>query len=212
MAQDPAKRRAATARYAARHRDKVLAAKRRTQAAWVKAHPEEKRARDAAYRTAHPEKAHAAFAKWVEANLDRKRAMDRAWRKANPDKVNAYNRTTRHRHPDTARGYNARYRAKHVEDHAFDESRRRARKRSAPRNDLTLAEWQAIKRHYDYRCVYCQRQMQRLTQDHIQPLSKGGSHTLQNVVPACLSCNSKKGDRAPLVPVQPLLLLERAVS
>lgn len=29
---------------------------------------------------------------------------------------------------------------------------------------------------------------------------------LHNIVPACQSCNSKKGRKAPLCPVQPLLL------
>ncbi|MDB4875733.1 MAG: hypothetical protein JWM41_2179 [Gemmatimonadetes bacterium] len=30
--------------------------------------------------------------------------------------------------------------------------------------------------------------------DHVIPISRGGSHTRENVVPACRSCNSKKGD------------------
>lgn len=44
------------------------------------------------------------------------------------------------------------------------------------------------------------------TTAHLVPLAKGGTHTFSNVVPACQSCNSKKGTGAPLVPVQPLLL------
>ena len=85
-------------------------------------------------------------------------------------------------------------------------AKRRACKREAPINDLTASQWRDIKVAYGHRCVYCGRKMQRLTMDHVIPLSKGGSHTVQNVVPACMSCNSKKGDRSPLVPVQPLLL------
>ena len=37
--------------------------------------------------------------------------------------------------------------------------------------------------------------MERLTQDHVIPLSKGGQHIKENIVPACPSCNSKKGNR-----------------
>ena len=95
----------------------------------------------------------------------------------------------------------------HPEKRVAIEQRRRARKRSAPRNDLTAAQWRAIKEHYNHSCVYCGRKMQRLTIDHIVPLSKGGSHTLQNVVPACQSCNSRKNSGPVLKPVQPLLLI-----
>jgi len=30
--------------------------------------------------------------------------------------------------------------------------------------------------------------------DHVIPLSKGGKHLPSNVVPACASCNSSKGN------------------
>ena len=87
--------------------------------------------------------------------------------------------------------------------------RRRARKKNAPLNDLTKIQWRAILKHYGYRCVYCGTKFpaNKLTMDHLTPLCDGGSHTVNNVVPACKSCNSKKGPRAVLVPVQPLLLI-----
>jgi hypothetical protein len=31
-----------------------------------------------------------------------------------------------------------------------------------------------------------------VTWDHVQPLSKGGAHTLSNLKPSCRSCNSRK--------------------
>ena len=42
--------------------------------------------------------------------------------------------------------------------------------------------------------------------DHLTPLSKGGSHTVSNIVPACRPCNSRKGVKEVLRPVQPLLI------
>ena len=100
-----------------------------------------------------------------------------AWQSANPDKLRAIS------------------------------ARRRARKVNAPVNNLTAAQWEAIKVHYKYRCVYCGKKPKRLTQDHLTPLSKGGGHTASNVVPACRSCNSQKHAGPPLTPVQPLLLV-----
>lgn len=118
-------------------------------------------------------------------------AKDAAYRAANREKL-----------CEKARAY----RLAHLEEEKARVALWRARKQNAPRHDLTAAQWKAIKEHYGHRCVYCGRKMQRLTQDHIIPLSKGGTHTVQNVVPACLSCNSKKQAGPPLKPVQPLLL------
>jgi 5-methylcytosine-specific restriction endonuclease McrA len=45
-----------------------------------------------------------------------------------------------------------------------------------------------------YRCQYCGSAKQ-LTIDHVIPRSKGGTHTWDNVVIACETCNHKKGDK-----------------
>ncbi len=47
-----------------------------------------------------------------------------------------------------------------------------------------------------HQCQYCGSR-KHLTIDHIIPRSKGGKHTWKNVVIACASCNSRKGDRTP---------------
>lgn len=49
-------------------------------------------------------------------------------------------------------------------------------------------------RRDQHTCQYCGN-TQRLTIDHVIPRSKGGSHTWDNVVTACASCNSAKGNR-----------------
>ena len=48
-------------------------------------------------------------------------------------------------------------------------------------------------------CAYCGRELstQRLTRDHVVPLSRGGRDTWTNVVAACMACNQKKGGRTP---------------
>lgn len=48
-----------------------------------------------------------------------------------------------------------------------------------------------------YRCRYCGKQLtlETVTLDHIVPVSKGGGNDLQNLVTACLDCNSKKTGR-----------------
>jgi hypothetical protein len=73
--------------------------------------------------------------------------------------------------------------------------RRRAKKLGAAICNLTNKQWDEIKSAYEMRCAYCGHRFERLTQDHVIPLSKGGNHTKDNVVPACRPCNSKKRDR-----------------
>ena len=44
------------------------------------------------------------------------------------------------------------------------------------------------------RCAYC-GSAERLTLDHVVALANGGSHTEDNLVVACKSCNSSKGQK-----------------
>lgn len=54
-----------------------------------------------------------------------------------------------------------------------------------------------------YRCQYCHRWQvelrprECLTRDHLVPLSRGGTNDWSNVVTACSSCNTRKGNRLP---------------
>lgn len=60
---------------------------------------------------------------------------------------------------------------------------------------ITGEEWQQIVDRSKGRCIYCGQTPDKLTQDHVVPLSKGGTHTASNIVPACLPCNSSKGNK-----------------
>lgn len=48
-------------------------------------------------------------------------------------------------------------------------------------------------------CQYCQKQFprQQLSLDHIQPRSRGGVDSWENIVCACRKCNVRKGGRTP---------------
>ncbi|HEB13094.1 MAG TPA: HNH endonuclease [Actinobacteria bacterium] len=55
----------------------------------------------------------------------------------------------------------------------------------------------------EYTCQYCDRhksvllRKERLTREHVKPVSRGGTDTWDNVTTACSSCNHKKGNRLP---------------
>jgi len=71
--------------------------------------------------------------------------------------------------------------------------KRRAEKNGLP-NSYNRTEWVKTKKHFNNKCAYCGKEA-KLTQDHFVPLSKGGEYTINNIVPACKSCNSSKNNR-----------------
>jgi 5-methylcytosine-specific restriction endonuclease McrA len=101
----------------------------------------------------------------------------------------------RERHREERNRKQSEYIKAHPEIAYLAQERRRARKLAAPVNDLTRKQWRAIKAAFENRCAYCGEHFERLTMDHVRPLSRGGSHTTSNVVPACRSCNCRKGTR-----------------
>jgi 5-methylcytosine-specific restriction endonuclease McrA len=45
-----------------------------------------------------------------------------------------------------------------------------------------------------WRCAYCDKALtpKTATEDHVVPLSRGGSDGIENIAPACISCNASK--------------------
>lgn len=72
-------------------------------------------------------------------------------------------------------------------------NRRRARKMNAE-GSHTFGEWELLKRQYGYTCPHCGKKEPEivLTEDHIIPLSKGGSDYIENIQPLCRRGNSEK--------------------
>ena len=64
------------------------------------------------------------------------------------------------------------------------------------RRSLPLTKKNILKRD-NYTCQYCGAKGVPMTTDHVIPREKGGQDSWENLVCACMKCNSKKGNRTP---------------
>lgn len=164
----------------------------------------------AAWRAAHPEQQKAAQARCYATKRETYLAKNRARYEANRERYDSqravYRADKRDEEARRARAwyvanheraliYRRRYSLLNPEKRAEAHARRRAAKRNAPINDFTAIQWRGVLEYFDYRCAYCGQPSDTLTQEHMQPLSRGGSHTQDNIVPACGPCNRSKSAR-----------------
>lgn len=168
--------------------------------------PEQKRVYSVRWRAEHPEQKRAYHVKWYAANRDEKLASNANWHAEHPD----YKAKWRKEHRDEKRAYAAKWYAEHLEQkRVYDAAWRKEHpeevrayatnyqhRRRANGGNFTRAAWEHLKALFGHRCAYCGRRMERLEQDHVVPLAKGGWHCSMNIVPACRSCNSRKGANA----------------
>ncbi|WP_097965810.1 HNH endonuclease [Streptomyces sp. or20] len=106
------------------------------------------------------------------------------WREANRERKLATTRAWRSSHPDKTRLYN------HT---------RRARIAAATVVPFTYAEMLADWEEHDlYGCAFCGGPYEDI--EHLVPISKGGEHSIANIVPSCVECNRGVGGKASRLP------------
>jgi HNH endonuclease len=62
---------------------------------------------------------------------------------------------------------------------------------------LTLPEWIATLRYFNWTCTYCRERKYELLEHFIPLKHDGGGTTAENCIPACYACNVRKGDVHP---------------
>lgn len=215
---DPAQKHAYDRAYHVKNSEKAIARARKHQLE----HKEERAAYLKAYAAANRERLRAYHLKWTNEHREEQRIKNRknALRHAAHTKVRKAAKYLANREEE--RQKRREYYAAHAEIAKANaliwikanpekakaiQQRRRAQKTGAALNDFTHEQWLVLQEAFQHCCAYCGKHLKgKLTQDHITPLSKGGNHTLSNIVPACRSCNAKKHTNEALCPVQPLLL------
>jgi 5-methylcytosine-specific restriction endonuclease McrA len=84
--------------------------------------------------------------------------------------------------------------------HSLNSAKRQSRNRRAA-GKHTAAQWRARVEMFCWQCAYCGTSLreQTLCKDHRIPLARGGTNWPSNLVPSCITCNSRKGAKLPFV-------------
>lgn len=172
-----AKRASATKSYD-KHRD----ARRAQMNAYAREHRAESNERVKKWVAANPGRARASARertkRWADANRETVRAKYRIWLANNPEKAQAAHRAYVVANPEKVRAHG---------------KIRRVRLLGADVRTVTERDWRRLCARYDNRCAYCGAS-EELQKDHIIPITKGGRHSIGNLLPACKPCNSSKND------------------
>ena len=119
------------------------------------------------YNKIHSKKRVKEAVEWGRKNKDRRKIIRKRWVKNNREKVNFLKRMYMYRRKQTIKGAGI------------------------------YPSLERIKRLYEdflNLCAYCGLNKAD-TIDHIIPLTKGGTNGIENLLPACRSCNSQKRDK-----------------
>ena len=163
--------------------------------------------------------------KWVDANREAVNATRRAWHAANREEIAI---RARKAWPKYYEAHGEQVRARHRMLYATDLSYRQRlavknkRRRSSETDGHTLAQLHQYWRDRGIdpkRCTYCdawyrqwENDWKTSIGDHVIPLGRGGTDTMDNIVPCCITCNEFKGARILYVEWTPPNMRLRNVS
>jgi 5-methylcytosine-specific restriction endonuclease McrA len=169
------------------------------------------RHKDKEYREANREKCRLRGQKFRKENPEKSAASSKKWAKENREKVNEKAKKWYHKNKEKCQASARRYCAKNREkcllasmrryyEYPEEASARRhlryARLRNATiGNPKIIAKWEKSWRTKKFAiCYWCSVRVFTKTchMDHINPLAKGGSHSIENLCISCQPCNNKK--------------------
>ena len=131
---------------------------------------------------------------WSKKNPDKRRIYYRRWLINNKEVARMLSKKWGDAHREKRRASVMSWQKSHPEKRRINEQNRRCLKNNNG-GAVTEMEWKDLKIKYGNKCLSCGRTDTKLTMDHVNPLSLGGKHEIENIQCLCGSCNSKKGTK-----------------
>lgn len=133
---------------------------------------------------------------WRNANSAHKKAYDKAYYHATFDKQkprrDAYRKSNKERLVELRKRWVLNNPEREVLNRKNCKARRRAVEKTGK---VTQQEWQDQLATFNNHCAYCLKPLDKAEMEHMKPLSRGGEHSIDNIVPSCPSCNRLKSTR-----------------
>lgn len=144
----------------------------------------------------HREKRYAETREWARNNREHRREYTRQYRVKNPNRSKEHAQYYQTHKEQISTRVSAYIKA-NPDVLQLKNARRRAFKKNA-QGDWTREQFKELCEQVDWCCAYCFGKFDKLTPDHIIPLSRGGSNDISNIIPACGPCNYSKQHKTPL--------------
>jgi 5-methylcytosine-specific restriction endonuclease McrA len=109
-------------------------------------------------------------------NMDIPNRTMREWKEDNAEKIKEQQRQYNLANPEIRKNTDNRRRTKKLSNGVYEISKKE------------------LKRIYSSPCFYC-GSTNSIHADHVIPISKGGRHSIGNLLPACAKCNMSKGSK-----------------
>lgn len=125
--------------------------------------------------------------------LDKKKLKQSIYRQGRSKEIYESQKRCIAKNPEKYRGIKKKFWEKNKPEWARYAEERRARKLNA-KGTFSVREWKDLLNKYGNKCLKC-GSTKRLEADHVIPLSRGGSNSIENIQPLCRTCNSSKSTK-----------------
>ena len=129
----------------------------------------------------HKEQVSASHKKTIKKHYTAYVMRHKRWRDQNRDICNGYKQAWKALDPE------------HAKFIACENSQRR--RQIMKTGKVTQQEWQDQLATFNNHCAYCLKPLDKAEMEHMKPLSRGGEHSIDNIVPSCPSCNRLKSTK-----------------
>lgn len=169
--------------------------KRRVES-WVSENSEAVRARKREHYLKDPEKVKERAKAWRAENAELVKLRAKEYRENNSERYKGYSIKWARKNAKRSALYNKRHREENPDLYREAVRRRRAKKRNAPTFQVSQRDIHRLLVRHSWCCAYCGKSLaEGYHIDHVVPLSRGGSNSIGNYLPACPTCNDSKGSK-----------------